>query len=112
MFWGVRSCALLVTVAVARGVVADDPRRGLLERALHASIDPFASNHSVGVWVGVVTPEWRVAVASGFSDVLRRTQARPTDIIPAGSITKSWTAAYCMHLIDRGSLSLDAPLTR
>ena len=42
--------------------------------------------------------------------MVRRTEAQPTDIIPAGSITKSWTAAYCMHLIDRGSLHLDDPL--
>ena len=38
------------------------------------------------------TPGWRVAVASGFSDVVQLTKASPTDIIPAGSITKSWTA--------------------
>lgn len=105
-----RQLPLLLAAAVS-GVVADDPRRELLERALHASLDPFASNHSVGAWVGVVTPGWRVAVASGFSDVVQLTKASPTDIIPAGSITKSWTAAYCMHLIDRGELQLDATLS-
>ena len=52
------------------------------------------------------TPGWRVAVASGFSDVVQLTKASPTDIIPAGSITKSWTAVTPIF----GLLSLPAPM--
>jgi CubicO group peptidase (beta-lactamase class C family) len=77
-----------------------------LEQALHASLDRFAVNRSMGAWVGVRTADWTLATSSGYSDVAAQTLAKATDIIPAGSVTKSFTAAYVMALVDRGDMQL------
>ena len=38
------------------------------------------------------------------------TSASANDLIPAGSLTKSFTAASIMRLIDAGELEIDAPV--
>ena len=97
-------CVLAALVSRARArtlghqinlaVDQQSPQEGTLEALLHSTMDQYVANLSMGAWVAVATPGWTLATASGYSDVSKQTPARATDIIPAGSLTKTWTAAY------------------
>jgi CubicO group peptidase (beta-lactamase class C family) len=57
------------------------------------------------------TPTFTAEVGLGWNDVIHQTPATPKDLIPAGSLTKSFTAAAVMRLVDRGTVQLDDPIT-
>ena len=91
----------------------------LQEQGLH----DIVTNNSLGFWVSVRTAEGdSVNVALGYSaapqfvdpnSTVPPTAALPTDIVPAGSLTKSFVAAAVMRLVEAGELGINdtaAPL--
>ena len=53
-----------------------------------------------------------IAKGYGFADVERKIPAAPETIYQLGSISKQFTAAAIMRLVERGKVRLDDPLTK
>lgn len=78
-------------------------------------LDEITSNNSFGFWAAIVTANGTAEAQLGWSESTPATATRParqvpakaTDIVPAGSLTKSFTAAAILQLVDRGALALD-----
>lgn len=66
-----------------------------------------------GATCAVVMPSGRhIAVATGVSHKASQTPMRPTDLMLAGSVGKTFVAAIVLQLVDEGRLELDAPIAR
>jgi len=108
-------CALLVSSFVpAAGASAQEPDRSRLEAV--------ADSMAAAALAQPVTPGVSVAVARsgeivfargyGHADVELDVPASPRTVYRIGSITKQFTAALVMRLVEAGRLSLDDPLSR
>jgi CubicO group peptidase (beta-lactamase class C family) len=82
-------------------------------RAIDAYLDAAVPADRPGVTV-IVTKGGRTlyAGARGLADVAARAPLTPDSVIRIGSITKQFTAAVILQLMEEGKLSLDDPLTR
>lgn len=73
----------------------------------------LAEAPAVGLTIGVVRGQDTLALRGyGFADRERRRPAAVGTVYRVGSITKQFTAAAILQLVDQGSLALDDPLTR
>ncbi|MGE0159922.1 MAG: serine hydrolase [Gemmatimonadales bacterium] len=80
-----------------------------IDRAVRAEME---SNGVTGVAVGVARGSRVVHRAGyGFADVENRIPVTPETIFNIGSITKQFTAALILELVDEGALALDEPIT-
>lgn len=77
-------------------------------------VDDFmATNHTPGVSVAVVrASDTLVMKGYGVSNIDVHRLATASTVYRIGSITKQFTAAAIMRLVERGKLSLDDPFTR
>lgn len=64
----------------------------------------------MGLWFAYHDAHEEFAVSLGYSHTQARTPAEPSDIVPAGSLTKVFTAAAVMQLVEEGKVGLDDPL--
>ncbi|MEP6842449.1 MAG: serine hydrolase domain-containing protein, partial [Pseudolysinimonas sp.] len=80
--------------------------------ALGARIDALASTWAVPGGVAVVTDRQGdlYTHSFGFVDVERGIRAEPHHLFEIGSISKLYTAATLLHLVDDGKLRLDQPI--
>jgi len=80
------------------------------EAELQAIIDKTVSGTQLpGITAAVAFADGRVIeVAAGFSDPATQTKMKPGDRMLAGSIGKTWVAAYAMRLVEDKKLDLDA----
>lgn len=88
-------------------------RDGVVER-IDAAVKQFMTDRRVvGTSVGVMQ-SGRVLVAKGygFADLENEVPATEHTVYRVGSITKQFTAAAIMLLVERGKLSLDDELTK
>lgn len=61
-----------------------------------------------GISVSIMTPDGKTySFAEGFSDKVKRTPMRPTDIMLAGSTGKMVAATVVMQLVGEGKIGLD-----
>jgi CubicO group peptidase (beta-lactamase class C family) len=85
--------------------------------ALVARIDSLAADHlangpAASIAVAVVRGSDTIVMRGyGFADLQARRPAGPTTIYEIGSITKQFTSAAIMRLVERGDVSLDADLS-
>jgi D-alanyl-D-alanine carboxypeptidase len=80
-------------------------------RALDAALDRARRGIGAGLSVAVVTNDGRSwTEASGFDRLGRRMSE--DDAIAIGSVTKTFTAALILALVDEGRIDLDAPVRR
>jgi hypothetical protein len=98
--------AVLLLVS-SLGADRDNGLEARLNRSLESSVGNFAVSRSMGAWVGVTTPTLRYGFGAGYSDLVSETKAVPDNVLPSGSLTKSWASAYVMQLVDKGDLDLD-----
>ncbi len=79
-------------------------------------LDVLTRRHDVpGATLGILRlsaggPDERVRVASGVLNRASNFATSPESLFQIGSITKVWTTALVMQLVDEGRLELDAPL--
>ena len=101
---------LLTSVLVTLTLLAPLPAQTTVQQYL----DTWRAASGVpGVTVGIVTKDGRVqAFASGESDTATHRKMEPTDLMLAGSTGKTLFAAVALQLIDRGTLELDAPISK
>lgn len=66
-----------------------------------------------GATVGFVLADGRSAsVSTGLSDIENKTALAPSDLMPAGSIGKTYFAAATLQLVQEGKLKLDEKIER
>jgi len=77
---------------------------------LKQGLDPVAKNLSTGIWVGFKNENFSLGVGAGYSDVDNQIPAKSSNLIPAGSLTKSMTTVAIMRLVEAGNMSFYHPL--
>lgn len=92
---------------------APEAHRGLAAR-LQARLDSLrVVGRFPGATLGVVLADGtRLTLATGMSDTARRRAMRPDDLMPQGSVGKTYVAAVALQLMEEGRLELDAPVSR
>ncbi|MFD0305957.1 serine hydrolase domain-containing protein [Streptomyces sp. NPDC127119] len=84
------------------------PRSSPLHRTLQHRLDSLARTHRVpGAQLAVDTGTEIVSVHTGTADAVRGTSFTADTAVPLGSVTKTYTAATVMLLIDDEDLDLD-----
>lgn len=104
------------TTEVAPTTTAGDLDAALLELLEATGLGAIVRNNSLGFWVSVRTPTDSINAALGYSSApqfvnpnstVPPTPAETTDIVPAGSLTKSFTAAAIMRLVEAGEIGIN-----
>lgn len=112
-----RRTVLALAVCATSGLGAQAPRRPD-RAALRARVDSLAGAFlreapATGLTLAVVRgADTLVHQGYGMADVERRRPAGPGTVYRVGSITKQFTAAAVLQLVDQGKLSLDDTLGR
>lgn len=101
--------ALALVAAAAPALAAPADLRARADASLTASWPADRPGAAA-----IVTERGRTVYTAGrgLADVERRTPVRPETIFRLGSITKQFTAAIIMQLVDERRISLDDPLSR
>ena len=112
-----RRAFLLGLAAMAASARAQRATRGgapSLEAAVDSIAEAALKERSIpGLSVAVMRGAQMVlAKGYGFADVERKIPAAPETIYQVGSISKQFTAAAIMRLVERGRVRLDEPLTK
>jgi CubicO group peptidase (beta-lactamase class C family) len=80
---------------------------------LQQRLDEAAVRHDVpGAAVAVGHGDTLVEAATGVLNVETRTPVTPESVFLVGSVTKPWTAALVLQLVDDGLVELDQPVRR
>ncbi|MDH6223824.1 serine hydrolase domain-containing protein [Streptomyces sp. MJP52] len=84
------------------------PARGRLSETLRAYHS--ATGSQPGVLAALRGEGWHWAGASGVADAVTGRELRPTAAVRVASVTKTFTAAAVLRLVERGELRLDEPV--
>jgi D-alanyl-D-alanine carboxypeptidase len=80
---------------------------------LQASLDNIVRETGIsGATVGIISPEGTWYGASGFSNLKNQTSMRPFDRFNIASVSKTFTAATVLSLVQEGRLSLEDKLDK
>ncbi|MFD7814699.1 serine hydrolase domain-containing protein [Streptomyces sp. NPDC059785] len=89
-----------------------DPRPSLLRQALQDRLDTLAHTHRVpGAQLAVDIQTEVLSVCTGTSDAVGGHPFTAETAVPLGSVTKTYTAATVMLLVDDEDLDLDEPVS-
>jgi hypothetical protein len=105
MFYAV----FLLSVLSARGVLSASTFEEKLAAQLHKDLSPYLESNSIGFWFGLHNGSEHFSIPLGTRDG-GITPSRSTDIVPAGSLAKPFTAVGVMQLVERGLVGLDDPI--
>src|SRR5687768_2543773 len=76
-------------------------------------LDELIAEHNVpGAALAVSTSGTTHVAASGSANLVAGIETTPDTLFQIGSITKVYTAALAMRLVDSGDLDLDAPIVQ
>lgn len=80
-----------------------------LKTKLQANLDEWHKNAKFsGATVGVCLADGKCfALATGYSDRVKKTPMKPDDLMLAGSVGKTYCAALALQLVKEGKFSLD-----
>ena len=80
-----------------------------LRQNLQANLDEWhKSGKFAGATVGVVLADGTsFGLATGFSDLQTKTPMKPTDLMLAGSVGKTYAAAVALQFVKEGKINLD-----
>ena len=107
--------ALLAAVAsmLAPAAAGADDRGALLERIDGLVSDSMEATQTPGISVAVqYRGEMILARGYGLADVENRVPATEHTVYRIGSVTKQFTAAAVMKLVEDGKVALDDPMTK
>ena len=109
-----RSAVLALLLSSAHAVAAQvDARRAFVAQVDSSAAASLRSFPAAGLSIIVVRgADTLIARGYGFSDRDAKRAATANTVYEIGSITKQFTAAAIMRLVERGQLSLDDDLTR
>ncbi len=104
-------CFALLVIALAFSTAsAQKPvDEAALRQKLQAKLDEWHKNAKfAGATVGVVLADGSsFGLATGFSDLQSKTPMKPTDLMLAGSVGKTYAAAVALQLVGEGKINLD-----
>lgn len=102
---------LLLCVAVSTFSQSSAPKveTAILQGKLQAQLDGLHKNGKFpGATVGIcLADENCFGLATGFSDRDAKTRMKPSDIMLAGSVGKTYAAAVALQLVKEGKINLD-----
>jgi D-alanyl-D-alanine carboxypeptidase len=107
--------ALACLVAAAPdGAAQSASASAALRQRLQAKLDSLhAAGRFPGATFAVALPDGSVlALATGLSDTALKQRMRPTDLMPQGSVGKTYVSALAMRLVHEGKLDLTAPISK
>ncbi|HEX4143688.1 MAG TPA: serine hydrolase domain-containing protein [Pirellulales bacterium] len=110
-----RGVLLLVSVCVAPAALAGDPAAPVpADGGMDAALRPFIDGQVIAGAVVLVTDKDHVLdlEAIGFSDLATRKAMQATDLCYIASMTKCFTSAALMMLVDEGKVNLDDPVEK
>ncbi len=106
---------LLATLAatLAPAVAVSDDRGALLERIDTLVSESMEATQTPGISVAVQhRGELILARGYGLADIENRVPATEHTVYRIGSVTKQFTAAAVMKLVEQGQVALDDPMTK
>ena len=108
----VRSLIALASAIGAAG--AQQPNRSALVTRIDSLANAFiADTHTPAVSIAVLRGSDTVVMKGyGAASIQQHRAATPSTVYRIGSITKQFTAAMIMRLVERGKLSIDDPFTK
>jgi D-alanyl-D-alanine carboxypeptidase len=107
--------AVAVVVAVAAGAASTAPTsQEPLGAQLDRTLEQFVRSHPAfpGVALTVRTPSLTWTGAAGVADRASRKPLRPDATFRVASMTKTFTAAAILRLVEDGKLALDDPIAQ
>ena len=112
MGFGLRQAGLLAAAAIALAAAPAGAVPADLQQRIDAYLQGFPAD-GPGIAV-IVTDDGETVYsgARGLADLEARTPITPQTVFRLGSITKQFTAALVLQLVDEGRISLDDPLSR
>ncbi|HEX8737896.1 MAG TPA: serine hydrolase [Pyrinomonadaceae bacterium] len=98
-----------LTFASVSAQVAGQTDENALRQKLQIKLDEWHKNAKfAGATVGVVLADGRsFGLATGFSDLQAKTPMKPSDLMLAGSVGKTYAAAVALQLVNEGKINLD-----
>ncbi len=95
-------------------IPVDDPETAALRASLQAKLNELHQAASFpGATLGFVLPDGRSgSVSVGLADVEKGIPLKPTDLMLAGSIGKTYVSAVTLQAVQEGKLDLDAKIER
>jgi D-alanyl-D-alanine-carboxypeptidase/D-alanyl-D-alanine-endopeptidase len=105
---------LTATPTFSQGIsdAPPDPARvdADLNRALENRVD--TAKKSVGIVVGILTPDGRRYLSRGLTATQGGTAPGPQTMFEIGSMTKVFTALLLADMVERGEVGLDDPISK
>ncbi len=103
------SFALLFTTDSAAQKSAARPDKNVLKQKLQTNLDEWHKNGKfAGATLGVCLADGNCfSLATGFSDLETKRKMKPTDLMLAGSVGKTYAAAVALQLVKEGKINLD-----
>ncbi len=108
--WGFVVGSLLLGLVLSGPVAAEEQRpAGVAE-----SLKPFVEKHTLAGAVTLVANRDKILDLStvGYADIAAQKPMQPDQVVWIASMTKAFTAAAVMVLVDEGKLSLDDPIEK
>ena len=102
--------SLLLGLVITGSVAAEEkPPAGVAE-----SLKPFVEKHTLAGAVTLVANRDKILDLStvGYADIAAQKPMQPDQVVWIASMTKAFTAAAVMILVDEGKLSLDDPIEK
>ena len=103
-------CLLLLSSSMGSIAHAQPPDDAAIRRILEERID--SRKQSVGIVVGVVTPQGRRVIRYGRFGVDDPREVGPDTVFEIGSVTKVFTAMLLADMARRGEVSVTDPIVR
>jgi D-alanyl-D-alanine carboxypeptidase len=101
--------SVLTFLAFSSLAFAQNTDKKTLRGKLQTNLDEWHQNAKfAGANVGVCLADGNCfGLATGFSDLETKTRMKPTDIMLAGSVGKTYAAAVALQLVKEGKINLD-----
>jgi D-alanyl-D-alanine carboxypeptidase len=99
----------LISSAALAQAVAPKAEIAVLQQKLQASLNEWhKAGKFAGATLGVCLADGNCfGLATGFSDLEAKRQMKPSDIMAAGSVGKTFAAAVALQLVKEGKINLD-----
>lgn len=101
--------AALCWTAVSAQTSEPSANENVLRQKLQTRLDEWhKAGKFAGATLGVCLADGKCfALATGFSDLETKTPMKPTDLMAAGSVGKTFAAAVALQLVKEGKINLD-----